>query len=163
MFCFFQLNVQHIQNHDVWPNVNPPADCLKNSVQILHVPVNVSVQTLFTLIVKGNVRKKERSQYWVPEISLVVHSANAPVHPTTTIPVRPSALRKEKFTLNEPKTDTVVIFASVDAWTETVIQNAEIWTSESSRPVSASAQMTVNQIATVASRRVTNYKCSSWK
>ena len=69
-------------------------------MQILNAPVNASVQTLFTLIVKGNVRKKERSQHWVPEISLVVHSVNAPVHPTTTIPVRPSALRKEKFTLN---------------------------------------------------------------
>ena len=95
--------------------MNLPTDCWKNSTQIPGVPVNVTVQTLFTLIVKSIVRKKAKSQHSDTQISLAVHSVNVPVHPTTTPAVRTSAVGNTKFTLQEQETDLDVTFASVDA------------------------------------------------
>ena len=160
------MNAQHTQSHSVWPNVNLPTDWWEDSVQILHVLVNVTVHSLLELIAKINVRKKEKSQHWVSQINSDVWGANAIVHLTTTILVRPSAHRKTRFTLQAPEAGSDVTFASVDAWTETVIRNVAILSSEWQKEVRAAlwdvsvfVQMTVNQIVTGASQ-VTIYTFS---
>ena len=66
------MNVQRTQIPNVKPNVKIPIDCWTDSVQIPHVPVNVTVQTLFNLIAQINVKKKERLWHWILQISLGV-------------------------------------------------------------------------------------------
>ena len=70
--------------------------------------------------------KKVKLLFLVHLISLAVHSVNVPVHLTTTIPVRPNAFRKEKFTLKEPETDMGVTFVSVAASIGIATQNVLI-------------------------------------
>ena len=62
-----------------------------------------------------------------------------------------------------------VIFANVDAWTETVTQNVGISSSEQKQEVrdalwdvNVFVQMNVNQTVMGASRKVTIYMFSSW-
>ena len=56
----FQMNAQHTLSHNVKPDANLLVHYWENSMEIPHVPVNVSVQTLPNLTVKCNATKKEK-------------------------------------------------------------------------------------------------------